>query len=112
MTNFTIANNHGYGDKKDTDFIECVAWRRLGEAVANYAYKGSKVLVDGRLKRQSWKNKNGENRTKYYVLCRRVEFLSPKLTQDELAERYHSEDPGGGYSMDSDAFIKDEDAPF
>jgi single-strand DNA-binding protein len=44
---FSIAVNRGYGDNKKTEFIDCVAWRKLGEIVAQYAKKGRQVLVVG-----------------------------------------------------------------
>lgn len=109
VANFTIAVNDGYGNKQDTDFIECTAWRKLAEAATNYCQKGSKVLIQGKLKQQAWKDKEGNNRKRVYVKAQRIEFLNTKM-QIEKMEPEH-EDPGGGYSMDSNAFV-DSDTPF
>ena len=67
VTNFTIAVNDGFGDKQDTDFIECTVWRKVAEAVTNYCRKGTKVTVQGKLKQQAWKDKDGNNRKRIYV---------------------------------------------
>ena len=109
VVNFTIAVNDGFGDKQDTDFIECVAWRKIAEAVTNYCQKGSKVLVQGKLKQQVWKDREGNNRKRVYVNAQRVEFLNVRKQEARMEPQY--EDPDGGYSMDSDAFIE-SDAPF
>jgi single-strand DNA-binding protein len=109
VVNFTIAVNDGFGDKQDTDFIGCVAWRKLAEAVNNHCQKGNKVLVQGKLKQQIWKDKEGKSRERVYVKAQRVEFLNVRKQEAKMEPEY--EDPGGGYSMDSDAFV-DGDTPF
>lgn len=109
VTNFTIAVNSSYGGKKYVDFINCTAWRKTAEAITNYCQKGSKILVQGEMKQQLWKDKEGNNKERVYVNARRVEFLNVKTKQAKMDSEH--EDPGGGYSMDSDAFI-DGDAPF
>lgn len=109
VTNFTIAVNDGFGDKQDTDFIECTVWRKVAEAVTNYCRKGTKVTVQGKLKQQAWKDKDGNNRKRIYVRAQRVEFLNTRKQEAKMEPQY--EEPGGGYSMDSDAFV-DGDTPF
>ncbi len=109
VANFTIAVNDGYGDKKTVDFIKCTAWRKTAEAVTNYCQKGSKVAVHGKIKQQNWKDEDGNNKEKVFVNVQQVMFLNTKTQQAKMEPEY--EDPGGGYAMDSDAFI-DGDAPF
>ncbi|MFA7180830.1 MAG: single-stranded DNA-binding protein [Bacteroidales bacterium] len=109
VANFTVAVNDGFGDKQDTDFIDCTIWRKTAEAVTNYCQKGSKVLVQGKLKQQAWKDREGNNRKRVYVKAQRIEFLNTKAIPAKMEPEY--EEPGGGYAMDSNAFVEG-DAPF
>ncbi len=64
VCSFSVAVNRVYRDangenKEDVSFIDCSAWGKLGEMIANYAKKGSGVLVSGRLSQRTWEDKNG-----------------------------------------------------
>lgn len=64
VCSFSVAINRVYKDangeqKEDVSFIDCTAWSRLGEMIAQYAKKGTGVLVSGRLDQRSWEDKNG-----------------------------------------------------
>ena len=64
VCSFSVAVNRVYKDtngeqKEDVSFIDCSAWGRLGEMIAQYAKKGTGVLVSGRLSQRSWEDKNG-----------------------------------------------------
>lgn len=82
VATFTLAVDDGFGDKKSTDFIPVVVWGKSGEAVANYTSKGSRVLVNGRIKTRNYEGKNG----KVYVtevvadMFGGVEFLDSKTS--------------------------------
>lgn len=61
---FTVAVNRTYRgndgeNKEEVSFIDCSAWGKLGEMIAQYGKKGSGVLVSGRLSQRSWEDKNG-----------------------------------------------------
>ena len=76
VTSFTLAINHGFGDKKETDYIDCVAWKEKAESLCKYMSKGKKIAVSGRLQKRK-SEYNGE--VKYYteVVADEIEFLSP-----------------------------------
>ena len=64
VCSFSVAVNRVYRDangenKEDVSFIDCSAWGKLGEMIANYAKKGTGVLVSGRLSQRTWEDKNG-----------------------------------------------------
>ena len=70
VANFTVANNPRFFDRqsgewKDGDplFLRCNAWRQLAENVAESLTKGSRVIVQGRLKQRSFETREGEKRT-------------------------------------------------
>lgn len=65
VAGFTVAVDRDYaqqGQEKETDFIDCVAWRQTGEFVAKYFGKGSMIVVSGRLQIRSWTDKDGNKR--------------------------------------------------
>lgn len=59
-------------------FIPVVFYRRLAEVVEQYCEKGDKITVAGFLQQQTWKTKDGENRSAISVVVRDVEFMSAK----------------------------------
>ena len=89
---FSIAINEGYGDKKTTDFIDCLAWRTLAENLCKYQRKGDKIAVTGKLKKESWQDKQGKIHYRTYILAGNIEFLNPKkgniidVTEPEIPE--------------------------
>ena len=56
----TLAINSGYGDKKKTDYINCVAFNKTAELLEQYTGKGSKIGVEGRISTGSYENKEGK----------------------------------------------------
>lgn len=80
-TILNIANNEGYGDKRETTYFKVMGSRGLADACNNYLKKGSKVLVSGRLSGSNWeKNVNGEvvKMKDYIVFAENVEFLDSR----------------------------------
>jgi single-strand DNA-binding protein len=59
VTNFRIAVNSGWGEKKETEWVNCVAWEKLAEKVAEIGGKGKEVAVFGRMKTRSWEDREG-----------------------------------------------------
>lgn len=49
VCNFSVAMQSGYGDKKQTHWVDCAYWGKGGEAVSQYLTKGQKVAVSGEL---------------------------------------------------------------
>lgn len=56
-----------------TDWHNVVAWDRKAEAIEKYCRKGTRVLIDGKLRAETWKDKEGVTRSKTLVLVN--EFL-------------------------------------
>lgn len=79
---FTIAVDRDFGKnengEKETDFIDCVAWRSTAEFVGKYFTKGRMAVVSGRLQVRKWKNKEGENRYATEVVADNVYFGDSK----------------------------------
>ena len=65
VASFTVAVDRDMapqGQEKETDFIDCVAWRQTGEFVSKYFTKGRMIVVSGRLQIRSWTDKDGNKR--------------------------------------------------
>lgn len=80
VTSFTVAVDRDYGEKgqKETDFIDCVAWRRCGEFVAKYFTRGRMIIVDGRLQIRNWTDKEGNKRRSAEVVADNCYFGDSK----------------------------------
>lgn len=64
--------------REETLFIDVVVWGAQAEAVNRYLARGRPVLVDGRLRMETWKDKDGNNRVSYRVVANRVVFLGER----------------------------------
>lgn len=77
-TSFTLAVDRDIANKesgeRETDFIDCVAWRGTGEFVAKYFNKGSMAVVSGRLQVRNWTDKEGNKRRSAEVVADSVYF--------------------------------------
>lgn len=75
VTSFTIACDRDFGNgEKETDFIECVAWKNTAEFVSKYFKKGSMAVVSGRLQIRKWTDKGGNKRSTAEVIADNVYF--------------------------------------
>lgn len=81
VASFTVAVDRDYaseGQQKETDFIDCVAWRQTGEFVSKYFSKGQMAVVSGRLQVRNWTDKEGQKRRTAEIVASSVYFGSSK----------------------------------
>lgn len=100
---FPVAVNRrktGEGEQQ-TDFFHVTAWRGLGETVAKYCKKGSKVCVVGRVEIKTYEANDGTKRTLVDVIAEHVEFLTSRQAQR-----------GAEKPVLEPAFDEDDDIPF
>ena len=63
--------------KEEVCFVDITAWGRQAETCNRFVKKGSQIFVEGRLKLDSWQDKEtGKNRSKLNVVAERIQFLS------------------------------------
>ena len=78
VASFTLAVDRDFsprdGGERETDFIDCVAWRQTGEFVSKYFTKGRMAVVSGRLQIRSWTDKEGNKRRSAEVVADNVYF--------------------------------------
>ena len=89
VASFTVAVDRDFGGRdggeKETDFIDCVAWRQTGEFVSKYFTKGRMIVVSGRLQIRSWTDKDGNKRRTAEVVADNCYFGDSKREGDNGA---------------------------
>ena len=74
VARFTVACDQDFKNKntgeRDTDFIDCVAWRNTGEFVSRYFSKGRMAVVEGRLEVKDWTDKECQRRCDFVIFRR------------------------------------------
>ncbi len=104
VASFTVAVDRDFGNResgeKETDFIDCVAWRQTGEFVSKYFTKGRMAVVSGRLQIRNWTDKEGNKRRTAEIVADNVYFGDSKR-EGEGGSAYGSAPAApsfGGYS--------------
>lgn len=99
VASFTLAVNRdkkGSNGEQVGDFIDCVAWGRMGEFVKQWFTKGMLAIVIGRIQSRNWEDKNGNKRTTIEINAEDVSFgetkkarglkSSPNIEGDDFTE--------------------------
>jgi single-strand DNA-binding protein len=82
VANFSVATSDVFvdrttGEKKSlTDWHDIVAWKHLAELAEKYLHKGTKVYVEGKLKKRTWQDKEGNTRYSIDVIAEELTILS------------------------------------
>ncbi len=83
-----IYNNSNGERQEETTFVDIEAWGRQAETISKYVSKGNPLFIEGRLKLDTWENKEGEKRSKMKVVLENMQLISQR-------------GEGGGVSSDS-----------
>ena len=99
VASFTLAVDRDFGKnengERETDFIDCVAWRQTGEFVSKYFTKGRMAVVSGRLQIRGWTDKDGNKRRSAEVVADNVYFGDSK--RDDQGGSSYSGNSYGSY---------------
>ena len=99
VTSFSLAVDRDFGGRdggeRETDFIDCVAWRHTGEFVSKYFTKGSMIVVSGRLQIRSWTDKDGNKRRTAEVVADNVYFGDSRRDGESGGNAYGGNTYGG-----------------
>lgn len=99
VASFTIACDRDFGNKdsgeKETDFIDCVAWRQTAEFLEKYFSKGRMIVVSGRLQKRSYTDKDGNKRYATEVVAESCYFGDSKKEDAAPAPQYGAPQYGG-----------------
>ena len=95
---------------EDTLFIDITFFGKLAEIANQYLNKGSKVLVEGRLKFDQWQDQNGNNRSKHSIVVESMEMLGnqnePRNPQQAQTNRQNRP------KQNTDVDMRDQEIPF
>ena len=110
VASFTIACDRDFGNngQKETDFVDCVAWRGTGEFIERNFGKGKMIVISGRLQKRKWQDKNGNNRETAEILVDNAYFADSKKDAGEKFEAAFAGEAQDFAVLDGDT----DDLPF
>lgn len=107
VTRFTMAVNRTFTNQqgeREADFINCIAWRKQAENLANYMRKGSQIGIDGRIQTGSYEGQDGKRVYTTEVVADSIQFLESKNPQNNsysnsnYQSSFNQEEQQNGYS--------------
>ena len=124
VTSFSVAVDRAYRSKdqeRQTDFINCVAWRQTAEFISRYFHKGQRIALQGSLQSRKYTANDGSQRTVYEVVVDNAFFCESKGGNAGGTPGYDSQVPqysearpafSTANSGDFEPVFSDEDLPF
>lgn len=118
VTTFTVAIDRRYkkGDEKQSDFLDCVAWRDRADFIAKYFKKGSAICVIGAVQTRTYEDNNGNKRKAVEIIVDEADFVESKVNAQQNAQTYPAAAPAPSYSvpqqMTMENIVDDDDLPF
>ena len=122
VASFTLAVERDFKNangEKETDFIDCTAWRNTAEFVGKYFGKGRMAVVSGRLQILTWTDKDGNKRKAAEVVAEHVYFgdskkddangYAPQTATQAVTAAPTSDYSANGFDMQEDS---DDELPF
>lgn len=106
VAEFSIANHEGYGDNQSTNWIDVTVWAKGAEWVGENVSKGDEVLIQGKLRQETWEDRDGNQKSRLKVVA--VPFGVNLMS----AKRKSSDGANDNGWSDSGAQLPDEDIPF
>ena len=106
VTSFKLAVDRAYtpkGEERQTDFINCVAWRNTAEFITRYWHKGQRMAVQGSLQSRKYTANDGGQRTVYEVVVDNAFFCEDKKQTDA---------PAAAPAENFEEIMTDEELPF
>lgn len=119
VCSFTVACDRKYAQngERQTDFINCVAWRQLAEFIAKHFKKGDRIALEGSIQIRSWDDVQGNKRYATEVIVEHAEFAQSK-GESASAQTYNASTPPIAPNADTGGFtplvddFSEEDFPF
>ena len=119
VTSFTIAIDRGYqkqGAERQTDWIDCVAWRQQAEFICKYFDKGSMIAVTGSIQTRTYTDKNENRRKATEIIIDNASFCGGKRESGTGDTAPAVGNAPASFSNGSDADFEevssDDDLPF
>lgn len=120
VASFTVCVSNKYttpqGEQKETtDYVNCIAWNNLAEAVGNSLHKGSRVFVTGRFTTRSYNDQSGQKRWISEVNANFIAVPLPTNNNQQDSQwgskQYGGQQQSNGFSQFGNSY-PDEEVPF
>lgn len=85
--NIAVQRNYSKDGVRETDFINCVAFKKTGDFIGKYFKKGSKILINGEIRVSSYTNKDGEKVYSTEVVVNNAEFCEKAESKPQIPEK-------------------------
>ena len=116
VVSFTLAVDRNFrkDGQPEADFIQCVAWNRQAEAMAQYLHRGSLIGIDGHLQTRNYENQQGQRVYVTEVMVDSFTFLEtrdksqPGQSGQSVSQPNQTHHEGYGSVRTSDAYYDDE----
>lgn len=107
VTSFSIATSEKYKDKEVTEWHNIEVWDKLSDIVEKYVKKGDNVYIEGKIKTESWEDKDGTKKFRTKIQANSIQLLGGGKQEAESTQSAPSQD-AQTFSADTDS----EDLPF
>ena len=110
ITSFTVAIDDGFGDRKTTSWIDCALFGDRGPKIAEYIRKGDRIGITGSSRLDTFKTRDGEERSKIAMRVQDVTLLGDKREESGGGGRPANRQPRNtsGQQAPADNFDDDE----
>ena len=105
--------------EREADFINCVAWNKSAEFVANYFHKGKQMALEGRLQVRSYEGNDGQRRWVTEVVAEQIEFVGSKNDSTNVSggnrqdyQNNNNASAGSNLGLGEEIVFDDSDLPF
>ena len=117
VASFTLAVNRRFANQngeREADFINCVAWQKSAEFVANYFKKGQQMALEGRLQVRTYDGNDGQRRWVTEFVADQIEFVGSKNDNGAGRQDYQNNNASAGSSLGlgEEIVFDDNDLPF
>tara|TARA_Y100001963_G_scaffold19768_2_gene25056 strand:- start:25780 stop:26154 length:375 start_codon:yes stop_codon:yes gene_type:complete len=82
VCNFTIAANRKRGENEEVAYIDCASFGKQGEVIGKHVSKGDRLLIEGRLRTESWETE-GKKRSKLSCVVEQFSFANAPKGQSD-----------------------------
>ena len=120
VASFTLAVDRRFPNQngeREADFINCVAWNKSAEFVANYFHKGKQMALEGRLQVRSYEGNDGQRRWVTEVVAEQIEFVGSKNDSTNVSggnrqDYQNNNNASAGSGLGEEIVFDDSDLPF
>jgi len=116
VANFNLAVQRKYvnqNNERETDFINCIIWRKSAEALAEYTRKGSLIGIEGHLQTRNYENQQGQKVYVTEVVADNFQLLESKeITENRKKAAYSSYQNNHQQDQPEPVEFSDDDLPF